>query len=49
MNSELQNLLNDVNDPADNYVHMPNHNYFSTDSAKEFLLKKIWLILTRLK
>jgi hypothetical protein len=42
MMSELNNLLAGIDDPADNYVHTPNHNYFSTEPAKDFLLKKIW-------
>jgi len=41
---EIDDLLAGIDDPADQYVHTPNHNYFSgkDEQAKDFLLKKIW-------
>jgi len=41
---ELDDLLAGIDDPVDNYVHTPDHNYFSgrDDRAKDFLLKKTW-------
>ena len=41
---EIDDLLAGIDDPADQYVHTPNHNYFSgkDERAKDFLLKKIW-------
>jgi hypothetical protein len=41
---EIDDLLAGIDDPADNYAHTPNHNYFfgKEDRAKDFLIKKIW-------
>ena len=41
---EIDDLLAGIDDPADQYVFTPDHNYFSDKDtkAKDFLLKKIW-------